>query len=220
MSKNRKFDIAALFCDFLIIILEFIALNIVVADMGLPAFVYYTQLSNAFLLISTIIYAYFLLRRINGGKHKIPRAVELMKYSATICTALTFIVCVTLLSWMTGYGLKAILTQGAMLELHTLCPILAVASFVFLEKYNIQRGREIWIGIAPTLLYAAVAIALNIARVLVGPYPFLMVYAQPIYMSVIWCGSILFVTYGIALALRAADRAMRKPKHKKHQNTP
>ncbi len=216
MSKNKKFDIAALFCDFLIIILEFFGLDMVVAEMGLPAFIYYTQLSNAFLLVATIIYGFYLLRRINGGKHKIPRKVELMKYAATICVALTFIVCVTLLSWMTGYGLKAILTRGAMLELHTLCPLLAVASFIFLEKYNIQRGREIWIGLAPTLLYAIVAIVLNILRVMVGPYPFLMVYAQPVYMSVLWCGLILACTYGIALILRAADRAMRKPKHKKH----
>lgn len=47
------------------------------------------------------------------------------------------------------------------------------------------------IALAPTLAYALAAILLNLCRIIEGPYPFLMVYAQPWYASVMWCIVIL-----------------------------
>lgn len=215
MSKNKKLDIVALFLDFAILVFEAVGFSIALAHQGIGIFVYYTQLSNLLLMIATGLYLIYLLRRIFGGKHQIPRWVEILKFQATIGVTLTFVVSVALLSWMTGWGLQRILTSGAMLYHHTICPLLAVASFIFFEKYNIRRGAEIAWGITPTILYAAVAIVANAARFFEGPYPFLMVYRQPVFMSVFWCALILGCVWGIALVLRAADRAMRKPIHKK-----
>ena len=72
-----------------------------------------------------------------------------------------------------------------MLYHHTICPLLAVASFLFIEKEEVTREDVRW-SLVPTLLYGTVMIILNIVGVVVGPYPFLMVRYQPWYMSVIW----------------------------------
>ena len=57
----------------------------------------------------------------------------------------------------------------------------------------------------PTIIYAAVMIVLNLLKVLRGPYPFLYVYEQPIYMSVIWAVAILALTYILGLILRVLN---------------
>ena len=53
----------------------------------------------------------------------------------------------------------------------------------------------------PTLIYALILMALNLMRVVEGPYPFLRVYEQPVYMSIIWVIVILGSAYGIAFLL-------------------
>ena len=44
---------------------------------------------------------------------------------------------------------------------------------------------------ATTIVYAIPVLILNIAKLYVGPYPFLHVYEQPVYMSVFWILAIL-----------------------------
>jgi hypothetical protein len=87
-----------------------------------------------------------------------------------------------------------------MLYTHTLCPILAIISFlVFAPK--IFSKKDAIRALSFTLAYAAVAIALNILRVWHGPYPFLFVYEQPIWASVAWSIGILLGAWGIARVL-------------------
>ena len=48
-----------------------------------------------------------------------------------------------------------------------------------------------------TIAYAIVFITLNILKVYEGPYPFLMVYKQPVYMSIVWFILIVGGAFGI-----------------------
>ncbi len=61
-------------------------------------------------------------------------------------------------------------------------------------------------ALTPTILYAAVAVTLNIAKVMDGPYPFLHVYEQPVYMSIIWFAAILGGAYFMAWLLLKANK--------------
>lgn len=96
------------------------------------------------------------------------------------------------------------LCEGSMLYQHTLCPILAVFSFLVFEIEDKLPKTDMLKALIPTLVYALIAIMLNICRVIEGPYPFLMVYSQPWYISVLWCviilgiaGFLAFVMWGL-----------------------
>ncbi|HPF53799.1 MAG TPA: hypothetical protein PLM48_04040 [Clostridia bacterium] len=66
----------------------------------------------------------------------------------------------------------------------------------------------------PTLLYAIVIIILNIAKLLVGPYPFLHIYEQPWYMSIVWIAVILGMATLLAWLLWLLNRAVGKRRGK------
>lgn len=66
------------------------------------------------------------------------------------------------------------------------------------------------IAFLPTLIYAVVMVILNIAKAVHGPYPFLYVYEQPIYMSVVWGIVIPGIAWIIAIIIRLVKNRMYK----------
>ena len=190
--------------------------------MGNPAIEYYTQLSNYFALISATIYTFYLLKirkerekskvkeneEGNENKEKtrtnttIPKWVSILKYSSTLSLLVTFLVVLFIL--LPIYGLKIfvwLFFLGSNLFYHTLCPILTFISFMFFEKHNIKGLRDNFRAIYFTIIYAAIFITLNILKVIEGPYPFLMVYRQPVYMSIIWFILIVGGAFGLSMLI-------------------
>lgn len=186
--------------------------------MGNPAIEYYTQLSNYFALISATIYTFYLLKirkerekskvKENENKEKtiidttIPKWVSILKYSSTLSLLVTFLVVLFIL--LPIYGLKIfvwLFFLGSNLFYHTLCPILTFISFMFFEKHNIKGLRDNFRAIYFTIIYAAIFITLNILKVVEGPYPFLMVYKQPVYMSIIWFIVIVGGAFGLSMLI-------------------
>ena len=184
MSYRTKLLIS----DFVQLLFGTIGLVMAVRSMGWKNFMYYTELSNYLLMTGLIIHVIYLLK---GGE--MPRWVTRLKFAGVCTVTVTFVVVVTVLSWF--FGLWHLLTAGVMLYHHTICPLLAVASFLFLEKEEATREDVRW-SLLPTLLYGTVMIILNIVGTVVGPYPFLMVRYQPWYMSIIW---IIVIVGGAAL---------------------
>lgn len=184
MSYRTKLLIS----DFVQLLFGTIGLVMAVRSMGWKNFMYYTELSNYLLMTGLIIHVIYLLK---GGE--MPRWVTRLKFAGVCTVTVTFVVVVTVLSWF--FGLLHLLTAGVMLYHHTICPLLAVASFLFLEKEEATREDVRW-SLLPTLLYGTVMIILNIVGTVVGPYPFLMVRYQPWYMSIIW---IIVIVGGAAL---------------------
>ena len=129
MTKRRQ--ILFLITNIIIAILETIGLSMAIANRKGETFQYYTQLSNLFLYITSIINIFFTVRWMRDKKKKIPHAVNVMSYAAISTTTVTLIVVLLVLSWMVG-DLWWILTSGAMLYTHTLCPILAILMLRFL----------------------------------------------------------------------------------------
>ncbi len=197
MKKNRL-KIYLVF-NIIIAILESIGLTMATLNRRETTFQYYTQLSNLFLLITSIINAVFAVRVLAGKKKVMPRIANLLSYSAICTTTVTLFVVLFVLSWMAG-DLVWILTSGSMIYTHTLCPILAIIMFTCFAPERLGKRAALF-ALMPTIAYAIVAMIMNIARLWYGPYPFLLVYEQPVWASIAWSIGILTGAYGIARAL-------------------
>jgi hypothetical protein len=195
MKKLLKFNKYALGINLVIILFEIIGIIMRAIMSTRTWFDYYTVDSNLFALATSAIFVYFTLK----GK-ELPHWAQVAKLSSTTALMVTFLVVITVLGPIYPGGYPAILFEGQMLFTHTLCPPLAFFSFIFLERTKLS-GKDVAPAMIFTLVYAAIMIILNIAKVVVGPYPFLMVYNQPIWASVAWCIGILggaaALTWGI-----------------------
>ena len=182
-----------LFLDIAVVVGEAVGLVLATLENGWGQFVFYTQNSNYFLLITTLAHLYFLLR-----KKPVPKVVNRLKYIATCTTTVTFFVVVAVLLPMYRRPYITFL-NGANLFQHTLCPILGFASLLFMDPVEKRDSR---LALIPTGLYALVLVPLNYFRVCDGPYPFLKVHNQPWYMSLLWLFAIGVVAFAVAVLLR------------------
>lgn len=182
--------------------------------MGISAemFVYYTNLSN---LIAAAVTLLFLACLLFGFKGKFLKIVSWLKYVAACMTTVTFAVVACILVPMQGVKM---LYMGNFYCFHMICPILMLISFVFFEQTDLDK-KKAYIGIVPTLIYAAVAVVCNCIGILDGPYPFLRVTKQPIYMSLIWCVVVLGIAWLIAYLLMKFHQKNLKPISEKQQKT-
>ena len=184
----------SLVLNLLIIILEIVGLMTVYVLYHQLGIVFYTVLSNILMLISSSLLVGYII-----NKKEIPKWLSLFKYMSTICVTLTFLVVVFILSPMYGFNYKHMLFENELLYLHFLCPVLSIITFVFFDNLDIDK---VFIGTTATLVYGITLLILNLLRIVDGPYPFLRVYNQPIYMSIIWFIIILGMSYLIGLLLK------------------
>ena len=191
-SKNIN-----LIINLLLIILEIIGFVLVFNELGIKSLEYYTEDSNLLLLISSVIFLIYISKN-----RELPAWFKSFRYVSIVSTTLTLIIVVTVLSWTTDLGLYHLLFGGSMLYHHTLCPLLAILSFAFVEKYD---GLNAVRGLYFTIVYGAIMIVLNILKIVEGPYPFLLVNKQPILHSILWTVVIFAITYAIALILKKVN---------------
>ncbi len=177
MKRKNKI---AIVLNILIIILEIVGLVISTKAGGRLLIEYYTEDSNILLLIAASIYTLYLL-----NKKKIPRWLSILKHMAVLGVAITFLVVVFILAPMYNFNYSWMLFGGAMAYHHTLCPILAIISYIFFENNKIKK-KDIPYTMIFTIAYTIILIICNILHIIEGPYPFLLIYKQPVYMSILW----------------------------------
>lgn len=194
-----------------IIVLETIPFLPAFMSCNFSGLIFYTQDSNLFAFItSTICVVSSIICFIKKENHW-PLWVKLLKFMSTCCLFVTFLVVICVLAPMAGKGgYAALLLKGNMLYHHFICPVLAIISFVFFENGIALPKKSILIALIPTLLYAIILIILNISHTLVGPYPFLHVYEQPVYMSILWGILILGAALGIAFIVWKLNSLAKK----------
>jgi hypothetical protein len=192
----EKMKNPAVIANTAIVILEIIGTAISFKN-GINVLIWYTVQSNILAFTASLCWliAHF------SGDGKIPQWVKLIRYCAAVCLSVTFLVVVTILVPMAvPYGMVGdVLYKGPQIYHHILCPIISFISLVFLEQNSGIKKLHACIAAAPTFLYGTVMMLLNVLRVVEGPYPFLMVYEQPWFMSVIWYVLIIGIAYTIAL---------------------
>lgn len=184
MESTTLKKILAIITNLIIVIIELIAFIICYQKDGISCFQYYTQDSNLFLMVVSLIYLIYEIISIDT-KEDIPHWISILKYSATTCVTTTFLVVVTVLAPVMG-GYKAMMIDGTMLYHHLICPLLAFISFIFLENHKISGSKDALIAMIFTVIYGIIAVTLNIFKIMDGPYPFLRVYEQSLLMSIMW----------------------------------
>lgn len=178
--------------NILLVIFEIIGLIMYMNNNPYFDFSYYTQDSNLFALIIGIIYLICLLT------HKENKIVSVLKYISVLSLSVTFLVVIFILAPMYNFAYGWMLFHGDLIFFHNLCPIIAFISFIFFEEHNISGKLDNLRATYFTILYAIISTTLNIFGIIEGPYPFLMVHKNPVYMSVIWFLVIVGGSYGIA----------------------
>ena len=189
---------------------------------GPSVLLYYTEESNLLGLLGGLGMLVFLL--VKKDISKVPTSILLLKFTGTICLLVTL--CVTALVLVP----QSVLTGGempwwyffigdSMLFHHTLCPLVAFFTFLFFEndkRYN--KKKTIWYPVLLTLLYGIVMLMLNYLKKIVGPYFFLMVYAQPWYLIAGIILAILILTYILArTALISNQKQLHKARRKQRK---
>ena len=194
MENKRTF---ALIANLMIVV--FGTIGFVQTYMMIPnVFVYYTVCSNVLAVVGSVLYVLYIL--IKKNQKEIPAFVMYLRYAGTCCLALTFIVVITILS-ATGEGtyienLIGMTAKPPFIFHHFLCPIISFVSFTLFEgDRRLNKKKTIWLAVIPTLVYGAILIILNLVGMVEGPYPFLKINSQPIYMSVIWFVVIVVLDY-------------------------
>ncbi|MCR5322225.1 MAG: hypothetical protein K6E85_02925 [Lachnospiraceae bacterium] len=179
---------------------------------------FYTFDSNLIGTIASGIMFLFLLAAFIHESDTIPKWIIMLKYIATCLLSVTFLVVVFVLAPMSashynslGKALAALLFGNAMVYQHFLCPVISIITALFFdpplnpsEKLINKKptaGIAAFIAVIFTTIYAIVTIILNAIGLLDGPYPFLKVREQPIWMSCLWVIIILGLAYFIAWIL-------------------
>lgn len=210
MKRENRLK-GALCVNAAIVVLEGIALVLSVTGQGMESFLFYTQDSNYFAMAVSLLFCVYAKRELRG-KGKFPDWIYVMRYAAVCCLMVTFFVVLFVLMPMMEENPLAMLYEGSMLYQHTICPVLAFFSFFVFEKEGRLPGKAVPKALIPTLAYALVMVTLNICRVTEGPYFFLMVYAQPWYMSVLWCFMIGGIAALLAFGVRGLHNLLQREK--------
>ena len=184
--KNRNLLIIAIVLHICMVALEIIGLVQGIYVFGWKLSVgFYTQQSNAFTMIMSGIYAVYAFLALKKGR-AIPKTVSLLRYMATCCMTLTFVVTAGVL--VPAYGLKQMMFGDCVLYCHLICPLLSMLLLLFIEPVGID-AKDRWKPIIPTVCYALIIIPINVFNIIESPYPpypFLRVHEQTIFESVMW----------------------------------
>lgn len=205
ISEEKLFFTAAIL-NLVIFVTEIVGFCFSAREIGVGLFIYYTELSNILLALSSffvLLSFYYNVRKGCGTNYP----THLFRFVATSASTLTFLVVLFVLMPTYKEPLR-LLFDGSMFFHHTLCPLLSIISFLFFEKEETRnlRSKHIPFAWIFTLLYGVVFLILNICRIVDGPYPFLRVYDQPIWASVLWIALILGIAGGISVLLYVGNK--------------
>ncbi len=167
--------------NLIIVILEVTAFLKVRKIISLKkSMVYYTQISNAITLISSLLLV------ILGQKNY----VEVLRFLSTGMLVMTFLVTACVLVPMSG-NIKGLMFSGSGLFHHLIIPVLSTISFLLAEDR--VSAAWIWLPVAVTLIYGLVMLYMNATGKIDGPYPFFQVKRQGVKLTVLWMAGLLTV---------------------------
>ncbi len=193
---NEKHFFTAFILNFIIVVFESAGLVLSVFQYGLGVFQFYTENSNYFALIVSIIYCICFGYCISF-KQPTPKWIHSLRYISTACLSLTFLMILFVLSPLYPSRFIGWMFLGSGLFQHTLCPILSIISFLFFENQYKLTKKSIWVAIIPTLIYGITCIILNLTKTIEGPYPFFYLYKLPWFLSTLW----LMGVVGVAILI-------------------
>lgn len=210
-KKQLTFLITAILVNFVIFCLEIVGLFLSARSYGWGLFQYYTQLSNMFALLVSGGFVAYGICAVVFKKNVIPLWLKLLRFMATCCLSLTMIVVFAVLIPMIGEGgFRLMVMVDSTPYHHLVCPLLSLISFIFFEIKPELKLKHTLIALIPTIVYGLVMFLLNLLKVIVGPYPFLLVYNQPWFVTIIWAIALFGGAYFIGWLLNFANIKFEK----------
>lgn len=163
---------------------------------GTGCFVFFTNDSNILAALCSLLMVPFNIKAIKSGRNEIPQWALILKFVGTVAVTVTLMVVLLFLGPTAGY---APMFEGNCLELHLICPLIAIVSFCFFERGIVLSKKQVLWGIVPTIIYGTVYLVnVVFTRVWIDFYGFNI--GGYWYISYVVLPA---VTYLFALALRA-----------------
>ncbi|MCI6697098.1 MAG: hypothetical protein MR457_06665 [Solobacterium sp.] len=206
MTKNNKL---ALGSNILLIVLAGLGLFFSIVDKN--AFLYYSDNAGMFALSSSIIYVIVVLTK------KEPNFLSLaLRYVSTTCLVLT-LVGTFYVATTTGENYLDSFIKGSRLFNNLLCPIVSFVSFTMFEgDRRLNKKKTIWYALIPTVIYGIIMLVCNVSNTFTGPYSFMMINDNPVYVTVIVFIVTIILNYVIGRFLLLSNQK-HAPRRKKAQ---
>lgn len=206
MTKNNKL---ALGSNILLIVLAGLGLYFSIVDKN--AFLYYSDNAGMFALSSSIIYVIVVLTK------KEPNFLSLaLRYVSTTCLVLT-LVGTFYVATTTGENYLDSFIKGSHLFNNLLCPIVSFVSFTMFEgDRRLNKKKTIWYALIPTVIYGIIMLACNVSNTFTGPYSFMMINDNPVYVTVVVFIVTIILNYVIGRFLLLSNQK-HAPRRKKAQ---
>lgn len=206
MTKNNKL---ALGSNILLIVLAGLGLYFSIVDKN--AFLYYSDNAGMFALSSSIIYVIVVLTK------KKPNFLSLaLRYVSTTCLVLT-LVGTFYVATTTGENYLDSFIKGSHLFNNLLCPIVSFVSFTMFEgDRRLNKKKTIWYALIPTVIYGIIMLVCNVSNTFTGPYSFMMINDNPVYVTVIVFIVTIILNYVIGRFLLLSNQK-HAPRRKKAQ---
>ena len=204
MTKNNKL---ALGSNILLIVLAGLGLYFSIVDKN--AFLYYSDNAGMFALSSSIIYVIVVLTK------KEPNFLSLaLRYVSTTCLVLT-LVGTFYVATTTGENYLDSFIKGSHLFNNLLCPIVSFVSFTMFEgDRRLNKKKTIWYALIPTVIYGIIMLVCNVSNTFTGPYSFMMINDNPVYVTVIVFIVTIILNYVIGRFLLLSNQK-HAPRRKK-----
>lgn len=206
MTKNNKL---ALGSNILLIVLAGLGLYFSIVDKN--AFLYYSDNAGMFALSSSIIYVIVVLTK------KEPNFLSLaLRYVSTTCLVLT-LVGTFYVATTTGENYLDSFIKGSHLFNNLLCPIVSFVSFTMFEgDRRLNKKKTIRYALIPTVIYGIIMLVCNVSNTFTGPYSFMMINDNPVYVTVIVFIVTIILNYVIGRFLLLSNQK-HAPRRKKAQ---
>ena len=206
MTKNNKL---ALGSNILLIVLAGLGLYFSIVDKN--AFLYYSDNAGMFALSSSIIYVIVVLTK------KEPNFLSLaLRYVSTACLVLT-LVGTFYVATTTGENYLDSFIKGSHLFNNLFCPIVSFVSFTMFEgDRRLNKKKTIWYALIPTVIYGIIMLVCNVSNTFTGPYSFMMINDNPVYVTVVVFIVTIILNYVIGRFLLLSNQK-HAPRRKKAQ---
>ena len=144
-------------CVFISIVMNLLANPTeLVQEVGTKTFRMFTVLSNMFVGVTAAMSIPFAVDGIRQQNYHLPRWIVNLTFVSTTCITLTFMITLFVLSPQAGFVLMMV--TGNNLFLHTIVPVISIASFLFINMYHTVKFRTTFCALIPVLTYAVVYI--------------------------------------------------------------
>lgn len=206
MTKNNKLALAS---NIVLIVLAGLGLYFSIVDKN--AFLYYSDNVGMFTLTASILYVIIVLI-----KKELTFLCLALRYVSTTCLVLT-LVGTFYVATTTGENYLDSFIKGSHLFNNLLCPIVSFVSFTIFEgDRRLNKKKTIWYALIPTVIYGIIMLVCNLTNTFTGPYSFMMINDNPVYVTVIVVIVTIVLNYVIGRFLLLSNQK-HAPRRKKAQ---